>query len=162
MFKNRNASKWSTNSRGFIIGDALEKNIVSYLEAVYSVQSLFAATEAVDREQFKEFVARTLDRIPGIQALSWNPRISQQQRVDYETAARSQGYTDFNITERGPDGKLIPALLRPEYIIVWYIEPYRGNEKVFGYDVYPSVSKSEKQFIKQRNPIYLKTCIPSF
>ena len=122
--------------RGDVIGDALDKHIVHYLEAVHAIQSYFASSNHVTRQEFRTFVARTLDRAPGIQALSWNPRITAAERNTYEAAARQDGFLGFHLMERNVDGELITATERPVYVAVYYIEPYKGNEDALGYDVY--------------------------
>ncbi len=121
---------------GEIIGDSLDKHIARYLEVVHGIQSYFASTGEVSREQFRTFVERTLDRVPGIHALSWNPRISGAERAGYEAAARRDGFPDFRITERDAGGHLIPAADRSEYVAVYYIEPQAANRDALGYDVY--------------------------
>ncbi len=117
------------------VGDSLAQRLATYLEVVHSIQSLYAASTMVTREEFKQFVERTLQRVPGIQALSWNPRIRHAERASYEAAARRDGLHDFTITESQGDD-LVPAADRPEYMFVHYIEPREGNEHALGYDVY--------------------------
>ncbi|MCB1759942.1 MAG: EAL domain-containing protein [Gammaproteobacteria bacterium] len=121
---------------GEAISESLDKQMVRYLEVVHAIQSYFAGSSEVSRKEFRTFVSRTLERVPGIQALSWNPRISAAERPAYEETARRDGFVDFRIWQRDADGNLIPASDRPEYVAVYYIEPYAGNEGALGYDVY--------------------------
>ena len=55
---------------------AIESSLVKYEEILQSIRSFYAGTESVTRHDFRRFVSRTLSRVPGIQALSWNPLIS--------------------------------------------------------------------------------------
>ncbi len=117
------------------VGDALARRLAVYLEVVYSLQSFYAASSVVTRDEFKQYVDRALNRVPGIQALSWNPRIQRSERESYEAAARRDGLDGFTIRElRG--GKIVPASDRAEYVFVNYIEPLEGNKNALGYDVY--------------------------
>ncbi len=117
------------------VGDGLARHLTLYLEVVHSIQSLYAASRTVTRAEFKQYVDRTLRRVPGIQALSWNPRISHSEREKLEAAARRDGLSGFTITERSGE-KMVPASARAEYVFVYYIEPLEGNESALGFDVY--------------------------
>jgi diguanylate cyclase (GGDEF)-like protein/PAS domain S-box-containing protein len=122
--------------QSIIIGDSLEKRLASYLEVVHSVQSFVLTAGKLNHRKFRKFVGRTLQRNPGIQALSWNPRVTQDQRAALEEALRQEGLRGFQFTQRRADGQLVRAGARPTYVVVQYIEPYHGNEKALGYDVY--------------------------
>lgn len=119
-----------------IIGNSLDKKLSSYLELLRFISSFYSASDTVNQQKFKIFVTDTLNHFPEIQALSWNPIVRDTQRLAFEKAAQNQGLSNFRITERRDDGKLIPASSRPTYVVVRYIEPYKGNENVLGYDVY--------------------------
>ncbi len=114
---------------------ALEKTLNSYSEVLYSIEGLFRSSQEVERDEFAKFVARPLAHHPGIQALEWIPRVPGTQRAVYEARARQAGYPDFQIKEVDPRGQLMPALPRAEYFPVYYLEPFKGNEKVLGFDL---------------------------
>ena len=113
----------------------LERSLEGDIEVLYSIQSFFASSDEVDRAEFRTFVTRLLARHPGLQALSWNPRIRGPEREAYERRARRDGLADFRITERDAQGGLVAVSPRPEYVAVWYIEPFAGNERALGFDV---------------------------
>lgn len=115
--------------------NAIDSSLVKYEEILQSIRSLYASSENVRRQDFRSFVSRTLARVPGIQALSWNPVISDEQRDELERGAREDGFSNFRITERNAQGHLVPAGNREEYVAVYYIEPYEGNESALGFDV---------------------------
>ena len=117
------------------LAQALKEHFDNYLDVLHSMESFYASSVEVDRHEFKSFVSRLLSRHPGIRALAWNPRIPDTQRTDFEQAARRDGFTSFQITEQGPQGNLIRAARRAEYVSVYYIEPYARNESALGFDV---------------------------
>lgn len=123
------------------IGEALEKKFASYQEILRSIRSFFASSQSVSRQEFRLFTAHALTHTPSIQALSWNPRVSLPQRAALEAKARRDGITHFQITEQNAAGKLIPASQRPEYVIVYYIEPLSDNENALGFDVYTNPAR---------------------
>jgi CHASE1-domain containing sensor protein len=60
---------------------------------------------------------------------------TQQSELAYEEAARRDGYPDFLITEQSVPEQIVRAAQRPEYVVVYYLEPYMGNEQALGFDV---------------------------
>ena len=97
-----------------------------------SIRRFFDGSTFVSRDEFRRFVTPILD-YHGFQALEWLPHVLLDERADYETAARNDGLTGFQFTERNAQGALIPASDRPEYFPVFYLEPYAGNEAALGF-----------------------------
>jgi CHASE1-domain containing sensor protein len=65
------------------------------------------------------------------------------ERAAYEEEMRQEGYPAFEITEQNVHGQLVRAAQRPEYVVVSYIEPSGGNDRVLGYDAASSVDRLE-------------------
>jgi signal transduction histidine kinase/CheY-like chemotaxis protein len=106
--------------------------------AVHQVQSLsdfYTAVPDVDPATFSTFALRTLELNPGIQALSWNPRVAGGNREDFERRARESGYGGYRIVERNEEGRLVPAAPRDEHVVVLHIEPHEANAAAAGYDL---------------------------
>ncbi len=78
----------------------LQENLDNYIDILHSVEGLYTSSVTVDRQQFKSFVSRWFSRHPGIRALSWNPRILDSERANYEQAAMNDGVINFQITEQ--------------------------------------------------------------
>jgi signal transduction histidine kinase len=112
-------------------------------EALATVNRLFATVDAVSREQFHAFTQPLLLRYPHIQALTYQRVVPLAQRPDYEAAMRKQ-YPGFVLTELR-DGKQVAARSKASYRVVDYVEPLRGNDKIFGLDS-SSVSFQENTF----------------
>jgi PAS domain S-box-containing protein len=117
------------------LAQTLDGHLDRYLEVLHSIARFYASSPDVNREEFRTFVHGALARHAGIRALSWNRRVPDARREAYEEAARREGFPDFQITQQDADGQMVQAARRPEYVVVSYIEPYAGNEKVLGYDV---------------------------
>ena len=114
---------------------AIERAIQSNLDSVLSIKSFFESNLAVQREQFRSFVSPLLKRNSALQALEWIPNVSAEERADFEAVARSEGFKNFKFTERSKTGKLISAGTREDFFPVFYLEPMKGNEGAFGFDL---------------------------
>ncbi|MDH3717849.1 MAG: CHASE domain-containing protein, partial [Planctomycetota bacterium] len=103
--------------------------------AVHSVNSLYASSVHVERNEFTTFNQHLLSRHTGVQAMEWLPRVSREQRAEYEARARADGFTDFVFTERDAEGQFVAAGDREEYYPVFFVEPRAPNEAAIGFDV---------------------------
>jgi len=114
---------------------SIEINIRHHLDILLDIQTFYAASHAVERDEFITFVQRTLPRYAGVQALGWVPRVLAVEREGHEKQTRDAGHPDFRITEPTAQGQAVPALQRPQYFPVSYLEPTAGNEALVGLDV---------------------------
>jgi len=111
-----------------------QENRAVNLEVLEGIRGLFRSSEEVTRAEFRIFVTETIVRHPTIQALEWIPHIPAPKRGSYESAARIDGLTDFQIREKR-DGQMITAANREEYFPVYFVEPLAGNMKAVGFDL---------------------------
>ncbi len=121
----------------------LQQSLSSTLEAFHSLGSLFATSPDINREAFGMFAAPTLSRHPDIQALEWIPRVKMSARSKFEASARNDGYPEFRITERKSQGQMVTAEERAEYFPVYFVEPMKGNEAAFGFDLGSEPTRNE-------------------
>jgi len=121
----------------------LTGGIESKLQALITVGSLYAASEEVDRMEYRRFVETTMSIHAGIQALQWIPRVPDDQRAAYEKAAQQDGLLDFQITERTSRGVMERAKQREEYFPVYFVEPLKGNEAAVGFDLASNPTRLE-------------------
>ena len=117
------------------LADTLRQSLDGYLDALHAIESFYASAPEVRRHEFRTFVQRLFARYPGMQALSWDRRVSDGERSAYEAAMRQESSPGFQITEQNAQGQLVRAAARPEYVAVTYIEPSTGNKSALGYDV---------------------------
>jgi PAS domain S-box-containing protein len=114
---------------------ALEAEVVSVAEVLYSLKALFDLSREVTREEFATFVRDALARHPSIQALEWIPRVSGDEREAHEGRARATGLAEYGIRDQLGPGQTGPAAPRAEYFPVCFVEPYAGNEDALGFDL---------------------------
>jgi PAS domain S-box-containing protein len=113
----------------------ISERVRGYEECLYNLRNLFANSEDVTPAEFAATTRDIRTRHPGIQALQWIPVVPAARRAELETWARSEIAPYFVITERGLDGQLVPAGLRPVHHPVLYIDPLVGNEPALGFDL---------------------------
>jgi PAS domain S-box-containing protein len=122
---------------------ALEREIESNLETLLALKALYTTSPSITRSQFRDFVRPLLSHHPSIQALEWVPLVIDSQREKYEAAAKKDGFPNFEIAERLPQGKTVRASKRKEYFPVYFVEPYEGNSLVLGFDLASNPTRLE-------------------
>jgi PAS domain S-box-containing protein len=115
--------------------DALETNVTLTVNNLVSVGALYDASHHVEREEFDRFTVPLLAGNRAIQALEWIPRVARRSRKRYEEEARHDGFHSFQFTERPSSAQLVRAGERDEYFPVFYVAPFKGNEKALGFDL---------------------------
>lgn len=123
--------------------DALEANITLTLNNLVSLGAFCEVEHHVDRVEFARFNSMVIARSKAIQAFEWSPRVPKNLRSAYEKAARRDGFPSFQITDRLSHGQLGRAGEREEYFPVFFVEPFKGNEKAFGFDLASDPTRRE-------------------
>jgi PAS domain S-box-containing protein len=123
--------------------DALETNVDLTVNNLVSVDAFFDASHLVERAEFTRFTAHLLAQNKAIQALEWIPQVPKNLRSNYERAARQEGFSSFQFTERHATGEMVRAGDREEYFPVFYVEPFTGNEKALGFDLASNAARRE-------------------
>jgi signal transduction histidine kinase len=125
------------------LGTALQRSLNRYMEMLTFLNDYYNVNpHSIERQAFAEFVGRSLQVYPGIQALEWAPLVRHTERLAYEEKMQQQGYSRFQITELGEAGNLVAAVLRPYYIPVTYVEPLAGNESALGFDLHSNLKRA--------------------
>lgn len=119
----------------------VEKRLQANFEVLYSIRSFFNANDSVNGREFSLFAKHQLLRYPEIQALEWTPRVSREQRDEFEDKDDGPGV----ITELGADGQMVVAAQRDEYFPIMYIEPLSGNSRAHGFDISTNALAREAQ-----------------
>ncbi len=115
--------------------EKLQVAVLRSMEVLHSIAALHTLHGGMMPGQFQQFVQPTLTRQPELQALSWNPVVPAANRSEVETAARTEGLTQFQFCEKDLAGHLIPARARDFYVPVRFIEPLERNRAALGYDL---------------------------
>jgi diguanylate cyclase (GGDEF)-like protein/PAS domain S-box-containing protein len=103
----------------------------THLELLDSLKSYFDTSTSVNKENFRIVNQTTLKNHADIQAVEWIPRISNEQRAEFERSLPN----GISIHQLNSKGALQPAGIKSNYYAIQFIEPPDGNAPAFGFDV---------------------------
>lgn len=124
-------------------------------EAVLSgTARFFIASKFVDRKEFHDYLEKTLRDDPGIRAVSWNPRVTLEERKTFERKAVVDGLVNFKISEL-VEHVLFPAKDRQVYYPIYYVEPMQSNSSALGFDTLSKLDRREaiEKSIRLKEPV---------
>ncbi|MEN6459183.1 MAG: PAS domain S-box protein [Thermoguttaceae bacterium] len=113
---------------------AIQKMLDLAIAEVRSLESLYASSSNIDRQQFKTFVSRLGTR-PSVRALQWAPRVPASTLAEFEKARAHEGFPDFRITQYDDGGRASPARGRDAYFPIVFVEPTSANVAAIGFDL---------------------------
>lgn len=108
----------------------IESRMSGYNSALRGVAGLFAASQSVDRNGFREYVSTlNLERnYPGIQGVGYSLLVVPSDKDRYIEKIRREGFSRPAIWPEG---------VRDTYTAIIYLEPFDlRNQRAFGYDMY--------------------------
>lgn len=113
---------------------ALERELSLDLEALFSLKSLFAGSEKVDKHEFAIVASEALERHPDIQVLAWVPYVSEAERGRFEAllAADRPSARFFEVTA---DGQRTVAGRRDAHFPLYFLEPQQAALPYLGLDL---------------------------
>lgn len=113
-----------------------------------------------DPEAFAQFVTPWLRDHPGIQNLTFNPRVTANDRARFESELRERGQFVGILDRQADPLGLVPAQERASYFPIAVVEPLANNQVVLGLDPssIPTVAPTIEQARLAREPF----ATPSF
>ncbi len=115
--------------------EALRRELGSDFEFLFNLRSFYYASEYVERGEFATYLATAMQRHSDFRAVEWIPRVSHEQRAEFVSSTRAEGYPNFEITELDDSGQLVTAGKRDEYYPIFYALPQNENLAALGFDV---------------------------
>jgi diguanylate cyclase (GGDEF)-like protein len=103
--------------------------------------------QPVSRSEYMAFSSALRNRVVGLRDTGWAPRVTAAERDTFERDVRATGLPDFQIVERGADGKLVRAADRAEYFPILYSDPGEINRPILGFDL---ASESTRAAVLER------------
>ncbi len=115
----------------------MQNGMSEYISRLVALRTLFESTnEEIARSEFETFSARLFERHPGMLRIAWLPRVSREERAEYEAAAITDGVSGYHIKSLQGE-TLTVASQSDEYFPVFYSTRPKTSQ-VYGLD-YASV-----------------------
>lgn len=83
---------------------------------------------------FQRLTHPLLAHCEALLAFQWIPRVTEKERVAFEAQAQRE-QPGFQITQRKPSGKIVPAEAHTEYLPIRYVTPLAGRKQAIGCDI---------------------------
>lgn len=115
------------DSRARYLSSELRQN----MEALYTLRDVIRYVDSLPAIVFDDVGAAALERNPLLRTLQWLPRVSQQQRSQFEQKLGPGRY----IEAINGSGQRQRAALSEEYFPVRYVTPQVDNEMLIGVDM---------------------------
>lgn len=132
------------------ISEAMDR----YEAILAGTERFYQASKHVSRAEFHDYLEKIVQHDHGIRAISWNPRITFNERASFEKKAVAEGLKNFKILEIG-DHKVMPAVDQKVYYPIFYTEPMLINKMALGVDIYSNRERREaiEKSIQLRQPV---------
>jgi two-component system sensor histidine kinase/response regulator len=130
----------SRAERGFmrhasLVHEALSQRLGSLEAVLVSLVGLHHASDALSGAQFTAFAQELLGAYPYLGSILLLNKTSEEELPTFVQAMRDAGFHQFNVTELGPNERLISVASRPFYLPISSIEPLGPRAARFlGYD----------------------------
>ncbi|MCM2255217.1 MAG: CHASE domain-containing protein [Vicinamibacteria bacterium] len=111
---------------------AIDTAVTGPLEPALAVAGLFAASEHVDRAEFRAFTTPLLRRHPALYALEWLPWVDGRALPGLEREAAREGVAGFSVWESSSNGPR-PVTPGPAHAPIVFMEPPHAG--ALGFDV---------------------------
>lgn len=108
----------------------IQQRLTAYALLLQSGKGLFAASEDVNRDEWRRFViaSKADQTVPGYQGIGYTLRIAPEDLTAHTARIRAEGFTDYTVM---PPGE------RETYSSIIYLEPFKDlNLRAFGYDMF--------------------------
>ena len=107
----------------------MQNGMNEYVSRLVALRTLFeSSNEEVSRSEFETFSGRLFERHPGMVRIAWVPRVTRNERAEYEALAVADGISGYRIKSFIADGDFRTAPPSDEYFPVFYsTEPKTAN-----------------------------------
>ncbi len=122
----------------------IERRLHSYVGVAYGVWALFATKPMPSRAEFHSYI-KALDlpkNYPGFDSVNFATQIKAKEKALFEAQVRE----DRSIDSNGyPNFRIFPQGDRPDYHVLTYLEPMKGQESVLGFDISVGAAQTAAQ-----------------
>lgn len=99
----------------------MQNGMNEYISRMVALRTLFeSSNEEVTRSEFETFSGRLFERHPGMLRIAWVPRVTRNERAEYEAAALADGISGYRIKSFIADGDYVTTPPSDEYFPIFY------------------------------------------
>ena len=144
----------------------LQNGLDDFLDSIYALRAFYDSSHQVDRGEFALFTSQFNRNQDDIMRLLWCPRVTGQQRADFERDQRENGFPNFAIKTWSLNDFMPVSPSRDEYFPILYSTVASRKSATLGTDVNSEAVRHEAiqraregnvlataQNVKLRNPI---------
>ncbi len=144
----------------------LQNGLDQYLGKIHAVRAFYDASVEVDPDEFDLFTSQILAGYDDAMRLVWAPRITRDERTEFERKARERGHPDFSIRTWSLANPMAVSPDRDEYFPIAYSTVSSERAATLGTDLNSEPVRAEAirraregnfmataQGIQLRNPI---------
>jgi diguanylate cyclase (GGDEF)-like protein len=122
----------------------LQHGLDQYLDKLRAMRAFYDSSIKVDPDEFSRFSDQILAGYGGMMRLIWCPRVTRDERVEFERKARKTGLGDFAIRAWAASGPMTPSPQRDEYFPILYsTASAEFRRATFGTDLNSEAVRSE-------------------
>jgi len=144
----------------------LQNGLDQYLGKILAVRAFYDASVEVDPDEFDLFTSHILAGYDDAMRLAWAPRITRDERAEFERKARERGHPDFSIRTWSLANPMAVSPDRDEYFPITYSTVSSARAATLGTDLNSEPVRAEAirraregnfmataQGVQLRNPI---------
>ena len=133
----------------------IQSTLNSEIDVLKGLNSFFISSRDVTRDEFRSYTLPFLDEYGGLIGIDWSPRITAQERQDFERSFEKIGFKNFSLRQLDENRKLADRQAGDVYYPVLYSEPQEKNSLAVGFDHYsdPLRKRAMDRAVIERRPI---------
>ncbi len=148
------------NTRFDDITRTIDNHYQYYQDTLNAALAYIENSDEITYKEFDKFASKIIRRKSGIRAISWNQIVKGKDKEKFIKKMKSNGFSDFQISEKNSKNQIIQAIEREEYVVVTYIYPYKENRKAHGLNITFSKTRRESlEKARELNDTYLSADI---
>lgn len=120
-----------------------------------TVGLFFESSDHISWDEFETFLHPVIKQNPSIKAVTWIPKLTADQRRDFESEMRTDGFEGFNFMTLTPDRQWKVEDPQAVYYPIYYTKPYLQDQNFLGLNLsgFPAKIQLFDKIIAQGNPV---------
>jgi signal transduction histidine kinase len=120
-----------------------------------TVSLFFESSDHISWDEFETFLHPVIKQNPEIKAVTWIPKVTEDQRHDFESKMRSYGFEGFNFMTLTSDRQWKVERPQAVYYPIYFTKPYLQGQNFFGLNLsgFPEKLQLVDKITAEGNPV---------